>query len=195
MMRKISPKIWPAIVTIIVIGLAAFFLWPEEEEVSEVIPKEEIISEIPRDWNTYQNRDYDFEIQYPLDLKIGERDSAIDFRPKEEEKSEEFGGYLNPPVISISIDDNPEKLNVEEFYDGDPGPNLLVPEEFPPEVEVITIGGRKAWLFSSSVGYYGSESNIVVPFESHYLNFWTLLSPNDKTIELMFRSLKVKEGF
>lgn len=108
-------------------------------------------------WQTYTNEEFGFEVEYPSDVttEFVEDENLLVLR--------RLG--MDGPALYFSIDLNPIGLTFEEYYDGDPGPDVWSGEDF----SVITVGGVSSFEFNSIVSFAGG-SVIIVPRGDHFIN-------------------------
>ena len=101
-----------------------FWWFEKKEKIPETtIPKKEI-PEIPADWKTYRNEEFNFEISYPSDWKV-----------KEEENGKE--GWFGKK-FSLSKNEMSPKIDIIPYGLFTSGPPLDIKEE------EIYFAGRKA---------------------------------------------------
>lgn len=100
-----------------------------------------------------------FSLAYPPDVFASlNQDSALLRLPGSEDGDE-------VPSLVFTVDPNPQNLTLEEYYDGEPGRNLMGQSEGPVSV---TVGGQVGWRFDPFITFAG-ETVTIVPLHERFL--------------------------
>jgi len=117
-MKNKSSAVITAIIIIFVLAIVGGATWYVLSKKQPSPPPPAGEEDQFKDWKTYRNEEYGFEVKYPKDWSVNPTSDKviIDFLPADK----------NPmKAIQIFIDSNPQQLSLGEFYDGKPGVELV----------------------------------------------------------------------
>jgi len=169
-------------------------------EVNIVTPTpNEAANKIPSDWLTYKDEKGGIEFKYPPKWVIRESSDQdyVYFDDPTIPPEEEFN-----PVMMISVNDNPLKLEFEEYYDGNPGYDYFSPNgvlsalqgtSIDDQTQRLIIHGHQVMAICPAVTFIGG-CTLITSFESHFFIIDTATGYGD-TEKQIIESLKTKEEF
>lgn len=111
-------------------------------------------------WKTYRNEQSGFEFKYPPNL-VAETKNGVFFLSFPPHTSGE-----EKPVLIFEVDPNPTKLTVQNYYDGDPGDDLM--QRSDNYYSTTTVAGIEVFKFSPSMTFTG-ETVIIVPNQDTFI--------------------------
>lgn len=131
----------------------------EEQTQARERALQTIIMDETKDWKTYKNEEYGFEIKYPQDWKIQSREKTFSFY-NPVEWSEKYNQAIYP--VNISFYSNPDRITGQEWYEKKVSDGI-----FTKIIENIMVGGVAALKISESGGmdnnfavYVGNNTSI-----------------------------------
>ncbi|MCH8888881.1 prepilin-type N-terminal cleavage/methylation domain-containing protein [Patescibacteria group bacterium] len=148
----------------------------------------------------YSNNNYGFQLKYPACDGYGSRQNSLEsggsfqiWQIEQEEDKNPADDWSPIASLFISVDENPDGLSIQEYYDGEPGVNLIGQTKPKDRKELTLESGLTAESFEPFIVYYGGELHFIVDTnEEFFISFFARASRFD--MEKILNSIVLLEA-